>query len=117
MLNPAQRRRFQIHLSTAMVMMFVAGVLMWPILEFPERTTDVYGNDNFSYGWPLLAMTTWKHRNFDGWEPKYLPSNRGDSEISYVVITVDALVAFAILFVVWFLCEWQIRRHAARKGT
>jgi len=33
--EPPPRKRFQIHLSTAIVMMFVAGALMWAII-IPE---------------------------------------------------------------------------------
>ena len=35
----------------------------------------------------------------------------------YSSVVVDIFVAFSILFAVWFLCEWLIRRRAARKGA
>ena len=46
--TPPPRKRFQIHLSTAIVMMFVAGGLMWA--NFTHK--DDY------FGWPYPIKTT-----------------------------------------------------------
>ena len=38
-------------------------------------------------------------------------------KIEMTGLAVDIAVALAILFAGWFMCEWWIRRRAARKGT
>jgi hypothetical protein len=51
------------------------------------------------YGWPAGAL---HYRSLE--------------VISGLAIVIDIITAFEILFCVWFLCEWRIRR-AARKGS
>ncbi len=63
--NPPPRNRFQIHLSTAIVMMFVAGALIWANLSgfivvkdpatFESRMGWVFGKN---FGWPFAALTS-----------------------------------------------------------
>jgi len=112
--EPPRRGRFQVHLSTAVVMMFVAGVLVW--INTMERTHD-FGEFPWNwhvsdYGWPAPALHS-KHLIREGTSklisPKY--------EVIYGLAAVDVFLAAFILFAVWFLCEWLIRRRAARKGT
>jgi hypothetical protein len=114
MTEPPSRNCFQIHLSTAIVLMFVAGGLMWT--NFQNGTVHFYyggKEDHVSYyGWPgaeLLAS----------------PSGVGDyvtddgfiSE-TYLIrgcIVIDCLVGIMILFTTLIFCEWLIRRRVARK--
>lgn len=100
------RRRFQVHLSTALVMMVVAGGIVWantrPVHfmndDFPKR-------DTIAYGWPCDAL-------------RFLPIGKDLTWILNEVhpgLGVDVLVALGILFAVWFVCEWWIRRRDARR--
>lgn len=120
--KPPRRVRFQIHLSTAVVMMFVAGGLLGLnmresgpsnvyVLIGPTKATAVRARV-IEYGWPFHAST----------QVKPLSEENAATEASGMGFTrINALVAFnfgialAILFSVWFVLEWQIRRRAARK--
>ena len=143
--KPTPRKRFQFHLSTAIVMMFVAGGLMWanvterreqivgnffsndiPVkvrcdvteLMFLQRTDrDLWqGYREWNYGWPYTAMLyqgiVYLHRNRDmeGWKDVR-------AQFNYPSLIINVVVALTALFAVWFLCEWLIRRRAARKGA
>lgn len=121
MTEPPRRKCFQIHLSTAIVMMFVAGVLIWAnvrnefIIEVEPRTSQIIRIRGF--GWPWNAMLSsdepyWKGKREDRvW---VLSENR---LIIKKFFTADIAVAFAILFGVAFCSEYLIRRRAARKGA
>ena len=112
---PPPRRRFQIHLSTAIVLMFVAGGLIWANVRL-RRTAEweslardshhflgvVTVDALFEYGWPATAYSA-GHAVF--YEPR----------IHFIGVFINTLAAFLILFVGWFMFEWIIRRHAARK--
>jgi hypothetical protein len=108
MTNPLPRKRFQVHLSTAIVMMFVAGGLIWANvrinngkrLYFGEPTLG--GSRIYFYGWPT-----------DGLIGSSIQQQ--DTVYLYGGISIDLIVAVTILFAVWFLCEWLIRRRASRK--
>jgi len=87
--------------------MFVAGGLMW---------ANVYGrcveqwNEccQFEHGWP-----------FDGAFHTVEIIKGGETyppEFRTLPLIFNALIALSILFAVWFLCEWLIRRRDARKG-
>jgi|SRR5579862_5517134 len=119
--EPPRRARFQIHLSTAIVMMFVAGGLIWA--NFDRRVYhEKYGmtvNDwglafereqnttVIEYGYPCTAV--WLIINDDGHSP------HDWSILSKWRASIDAIIALMILLAVWFICEWLIRRRAARK--
>jgi hypothetical protein len=130
MAEPPRRNRFQFHLSTAIVLMFVAGGLMWAnTLERSEKTgfqPDGSPGDDFDlhlhkrWGWPLTAvhrrtsihLIAIEHNRHverlgDGWNTEILWQNLG----------FDLFCLIAILIPPWFLCEWQIRRRAGRKGA
>jgi|SRR5579862_60054 len=108
-----RRGRFQIHLSTAVVLMFVAGGIIWANVRL-----SIYG----IYGWPWAAIWSdvpiWKRKpaiTVATGVP--FPSDMTFKNVYDArAISVDVAVALAILFAVWFLCEWLIRRRAARKG-
>src|SRR6188768_2482923 len=96
-----RRKRLQIHLSTAVVMMIAAGVLIWANVREGKRVPpDVapqwkYGKETV-YGWPIVA------------------ANGGDSDVPPRFyhkffswkLAANAFVAVSILVVVWFVCEW-----------
>jgi|SRR5579862_2296630 len=145
--EPPRRARFQIHLSTAIVMMFVAGGLIWanvngrrvecwgiawtgPASAVPidgEGMTDFdfiaakhryafwAGNRLNEHGWPFDSVLSGTSMYIDrSGEFLRIP------EPVYAVwrttpLIYNALIALAILFAVWFLCEWLIRRRSSRK--
>ncbi len=131
MTEPPRRKRFQIHLSTAIVLMFVAGGLIWlnclPTRGFgvrlqPWAFTDgmdeadgPYISWSFRHGWPQSAV--WTGKTMD--KTNRWLNRKEDNRILWFFkpVAIDCLVAVAILFAVWFLCEWLIRRRAARKGA
>ncbi|HLX59649.1 MAG TPA: hypothetical protein VKX17_00065 [Planctomycetota bacterium] len=120
--EPPRRWRFQIHLSTAIVLMFVAGGLIWANVTVTESnyTSEGFKEGRWNkaevydrmYGWPDQFWQETLERGANG---EYVPV----VPVRYRrrIIVRNALVALAILFVVWFLCEWLIRRRAARKGA
>ena len=153
MTTPPRRARFQIHLSTAIVLMFVAGGLIWANVrgrfvpkigaafrygmidkemtesEFIQSKEYEYeewvGHHTFEHGWPFDAMRSASrvYRTRRGksvmsagtpsaWLRGRIPSTWRTGPIIY-----NALIALLVLFGVWFVCEWQIRRRAARKGA
>jgi len=139
--EPPRRKRFQIHLSTAIVMMIVAGVLIWANVaprQFDDSRTfnnyeritagDITG---FFYypsvwttecGWPTTMST--KHTVLHSVKtPEFqeisVNSPRGilESREWHLGTIINTVVALFILFLIWFACEWLIRRRAARKGA
>jgi hypothetical protein len=115
--EPPRRNRFQIHLSTAVVMMFVAGGIMWGNIV-PSRTSkpEPYLRITESYGWPLPWQTYYTARRGNesmGFEAKPFRERTQRTE----ALVIDVLFAPALLFAVWVVCEGRARRRAARKGA
>ena len=96
--TPPPRKRFQIHLSTAIVMMFVAGGLIWANVGGPHTVAN---GALFTWGWPLVT--------YEEYTPDF-----GDRLTS---AALNLLPCLAFLFAVYFLCEYLIRRRAAQKGA
>jgi hypothetical protein len=97
-----KRRRswFQIHLSTAIMLMLVAGGLVWANAE-PTKFYSMGDELVFFRGWPYTFQG-----NINGdvikdyfW-PEYMARNVAS--------------AVMILGTVAFACEWWIRRRSAR---
>src|SRR5882724_9345134 len=121
---PPRRARFQIHLSTAIVLMFVAGGLIWANARVRTETfrhspeVNPWKEILNKYGWPLTAF--WNYEDFDelsNGSEGASPRNPRDNSISYPFAVVDVASALIILFAVCFLCEGLIRRSGARKGA
>ena len=121
--EPPRRARFQIHLSTAIVLMFVAGGLIWANVRECVETRNVYDSLGvhpaikfYSHGWPLpITYTVEGERR---WRINHYVRSYGRFHLElYVAIPVDLLTAIGISYSTWFLCEWLIRRRAARKGA
>ncbi len=185
MTDPLPRKRFQIHLSTALVMSLVAGVLLWANTsgrhvesvgryeawvyskeaswdsrqfsgyELPPLTLETVngteseftaaggliwcGNRDTWFGWPrdavCVSFTTTLPAEATIEVPKphgktsrdlkdaatwigfknYLPGKTRQWQVAGIV--TNAFVAAGILLATCFLCEWLIRRRAARKGA
>ncbi|HLX62997.1 MAG TPA: hypothetical protein VKX17_17130 [Planctomycetota bacterium] len=120
-----RRARFQIHLSTAIVLMFVAGALMWANtrarLAGYWETSWFYNKDQkehvykiWVYGFPLAARRELE-KDFSGEQHSELLGT--GEEWRETPIAVDLLVCVVLLFAVWFFCEWLISRPAVRKGA
>jgi len=114
------RKRFQIHLSTAVVMMIAAGVILRANIV-PSVTQHTYFHwkfqkdlkgSNFYYGWPMDVYSEFDAFSSDsdklirGWG-KPIPIELAKR------VSVNVAVAFAIIFSVWFASEWWIRRRAS----
>ena len=115
--TPPRRKRFQIHLSTAIVMMFVAGGLIW--VNVRARAVEAWqlnpidGGEvgDIYFGWPLTgAVSRWNEYAFPGFQQR-------EMFFPYAFCAIDLIVGSFILLAVWFFCEWLIRRRAARKGA
>ena len=128
MSNPPRRSRFQIHLSTAIVLMFTAGALMVANVHGQKEFEPREGKSAFftnmgeavftKYGWPFATM-----RVFNGYSTVAVPLKdygardipRDPDEYQYLFAVVDAVFALTVIVATLFLCEWLIRRRAARK--
>jgi hypothetical protein len=95
-----KRRFFQIHLSTAVVLMFVAGGLMW--LNMIQHWI-LAGRGPNAYGWPYFFYATERIRQ---------PELIGHFYASNLLINV--VTAFLGLFVVAAISEAVIRRERGR---
>jgi uncharacterized membrane protein len=124
MTKPPPRNRFQFHLSTAIVMMFVAGALIWA--NCSERIHNSHFHDSknfidvdlriFERGWPITADTWILDRTDSNDFSGQLNVDKWNIRITKYII-IDVLIAITTVFIVCFLCEWLIRRRAARKGA
>ena len=137
-----QRRvRFRIHLSTAIILMFVAGGLIWAnvirgrweeasavaIRWPPPRSVGEtefrlsLNEDQFwhykraVYGWPFKAMEISMFVLVDE-DGKTYEMSFAKADWRARGVIANALVALAILFATWYICEWLIRRRSSRKG-
>ena len=143
--EPPRRKRFQIHLSTAIVLMFVAGGMLWANLhrqrvpQNPEMDKDINDFDKRAFATivsktPRLDIVWTEHYSVTsmGWPCRAVIFNdfsnlcteRADLTIvertwrvHYSSLWVDIVLAFAALFLVFWVCERLIRRRAAREGT
>jgi hypothetical protein len=117
-MNDAPRRkRFQVHLSTAVVLMFAAGLLMSvnmmervELKLFSNGTTGVVNGLYRTTGWPFAARE--KLIELIGLPPNVMVcGNIFFEKWSSTAIELNAMVALAILFALWFVCEWWVRRR------
>ena len=104
--NP-RRAWFQIHLSTAIVLMFVAGVLNYANWIWVER--EFKGGDI----WICRGMPV----PFDGY-PKvspFPPSSAMDYRYTdYRFMVANIVVGLILLALIGVICEYLIRRREAR---
>jgi len=131
-----RRKRFPLfpirwHLSTAIVLMFVAGGLIWANTRKWWTETESVWSGSFNsgplirgpyYGWPrrlydndstTRAVNRLQGLNYfedDGPSTKEIRSHWIMSGV-----WINSAVALAILLAVWLLCEWLIRRRTAQK--
>jgi hypothetical protein len=113
--EPPRRARFQIHLSTAIVMMFVAGGLIHLNIkgkrgEFMlfHGQWNCYATSTHVYGWPFTTHNTTQENMDSGWNVLLTPG-------PWLFLCLDVLTVMIVLYTTWFLCESLIRGPAARK--
>ena len=120
---PRKRPWFQYHLSTAIILMFVAGGMLG--LNITPQPTDLYRQimtyaeqhpgkspqfceaaPLFIHGWPVVACVE------EGFveEPKVL--NYRWYMMGFVL---DAALIVAVLIGTMLFCEWRIRRRERKK--
>lgn len=101
--------RLQLHLSTCIVLMFVAGGLIWanvpqkrdvPLQVKTESELIAY----FAQGWPY-SFRILEFVNPDVTEGYY------DTRLEYAPLARNICIALAILAATAILCEWLLRRR------
>jgi hypothetical protein len=135
---PKKRTWLQFHLSTAVVLMFVAGGLLWLNQHGREVRLDIDRNTwpEKQWGWPAVALKTpackvadsgTSHTVSGTWPGGVVTHSEerigpdvvtdlewGKPEIQPGGLTLDCLAAIAIIFLIAVLCEWLIRRKERR---
>jgi len=121
MADQPKRKLFQIHLSTALVLMFVAGGLVWlnvrkVKMDYEEQVNSgafatLLDNpvDTHIRGWPWKYQTYWEvfaWLNTPEWQ---------ECDMTGVVtdewhLAYNILVALAILAVIGVVVEWAVRK-------
>jgi hypothetical protein len=109
----SRRRWFQLHLSTCVVLMFVAGSLVWANV----RTYDAPGTAALTYarGWPCIVQYWIIARQGDDDLTSLYDTARGrhcivvPSRFDSWGGAANAAVALAILITVAFVLEFLIR--------
>jgi hypothetical protein len=120
------RRKFQIHLSTTIVLTFLAGVLVWA--NATPQTTPYSAPGHFSekeqpfaldYGWPFVFR---RDLGLSDGEPiilrTYHENGQETSIASYFNakrLALDLALALAMLCAGCIAFDWFIRRREARK--
>ena len=103
---------FQIHLSTLLLLVALAGILMGLNFAWGHPYIPGEGSSRTEYtvpGWPLRAAMQEQHPGgVTAVEQARYVANRRQ-----LVLGEDAVICFSILVVVAIVCEWWIRRRAA----
>jgi hypothetical protein len=111
-MSESPRRGFQIHLSTAVVLMVAAGGML--SMNLTPRNEKKEGHPrSLCYGWPQDACSIPQESYTIPVEP-YTVKPGGKAWTSGGVV-IDFGAAAAILIVVALMCEAFVHRHEARK--
>jgi len=103
---PKKRPLYQLHLSTCVVLMFVAGTMVWLNLV-ERRSSDNWPYDRY-FGWPWTAVEI----DFDapyGSMTNMFWHNRWR-------IATNLSVCLPLLTAVAFVCEYCLRLRERRHG-
>lgn len=141
--NPPKRRWFQVHLSTALLLTFAAGGLMWLNFNIRKSTIDLpkedqdqgqmgwgrghwFLEDRFIYreqnGWPYpfneLSIQMSKPRlQLSLYETRSIlePSTRSETSRRFTLemLAMDIIVSLGLLVALGGVCEWVIRRNTS----
>jgi hypothetical protein len=109
---PKKRPWLQFHLSTAVVLMFVAGGLLWAnsVPEHRDWSDSLYENSVTTYGWPRSVWV--RHVDHLPRSPIASPFRPDPVSQSWSVsgVVVDAVVALTLTVVTGLFLECLIRR-------
>jgi len=118
--KPKKGPWFQYHLSTAIVLMFVAAGLLWANMHWSKADLN-WGGYSQARGWPW-HLQEWPI-NRDANEGSVVPIlwNQTDEDpfkphLRITGLVLNTIAAFAILGAIAFLCEWRIRRRERQHG-
>ena len=126
MTDKPRHRWLQIHLSTAIVLMFVAGGLTWAnatkrVYAEWSRTFPATSAKTYIYGFPLWYFSKCVVTLADGHEKVLIPDPYTDYVIDVPVVslrygplTVDILFVLLVLGMFAVMLEWLIRRREDR---
>ena len=106
---PKQRTRFQLHLSTCVVLMFIAAGLAWANLhayEFwkVELSTGAGEVQSLARGWPAQHWVC-------------LENDHANGEYIVLGIALNAAIALAFLAATAFTCEVFPRRRERKRAA
>jgi hypothetical protein len=104
--QPRKRLRVEIHLSTAIVLMFLAGGMVW-LNALPSKDWPWEGH---GFGWPWFYMEIQSTRHVITARGT-LPDGPTETFVYWSELMNDLAVAMVILFVVWYVSEWRIHRR------
>ena len=124
MTEPPRRKffPFQIHLPTAIEMMFVAaGLISANFIMRTEVERKVEGiqitqNIARGYGWPFF-VTKYSKLSANGVGSRPTDTGYYWESISYAMILIDFVTALLLIMTAWFVFRWPIRRRPARKES
>jgi len=111
--NALTAPRFRIHLSTAVLLMLIAAVLLCANLRSEQyRVKDKFGGVTAytSFGWPLSVQQL--ILGADPEEPEFGPL---PSVFFVIVIVFNVACAVALLCGCMVACEWMIRWRESRE--
>jgi hypothetical protein len=113
------RTWFQIHLTTAIVLMFVAGGLLWlnmhrryaEFLFMPDTAYwgTTFPSSYYPYGWPM-GIERWLNTETE----EYTILNMHYPWRFFFPFLINVVVGLFILFFVGRCCEWFIHRRETR---
>jgi hypothetical protein len=109
MVEQRPRRLWQIHLSTAIVMMFVSGAFIWANVRH-SSTTGVDGMFIPLHGWPLVVH--YDLLVLDSEEAALQPED-WDGYWNRRNMILNSAIGVLLLTTVAVGCEWSIRRRRA----
>ena len=102
--TPKKRPWFQYHLSTAVILMFVAGGLLW--MNMTPYQNYLYRNDTI-YGWPLACyVQTRDYLDYIGLATFCFH----DVGLLYINLLINIMVNLGIIVAIAIMCEYPIRR-------
>ena len=113
--GPKKRRWFQIHLSTAVVLMITSGVLLWANLTTEPEVEMWSVSRNMTNwhtiirgrGWPIRRARIFPSNKF----PKDVLRRFKQNEWEFDAIALNGLIALTILAALGVTLEWMIRRR------
>lgn len=105
---PKKRAWFQLHLSTCVVLMVVAGVLVWANVTNRVNAPYEKVGDGGGYGWPYCCYLSWYQYEHPQTREIFLAAEGEDRpvwEIGHRECAANLGVALAILALTALVCE------------